>query len=186
MQIHLPSKERYRHQSRKLWIPLANLCTFNSWEIWFFHVFRMLWESVNSSQFSSFSKLVLGWWSFLIYSSLGFTAVLNLFFIRLHSPFVGPWPLFQFTDLIHKYTVSRTPWSGDQLVTRPLPTHKRTQTQNECTRRSMPPVGFKPTILVLERAKTVHALDCMATVIGPYINSLCNPPVLLFLLCVAN
>jgi hypothetical protein len=27
-------------------------------------------------------------------------------------------------------------------------------------------VGFEPTITVFERAKTVHALDCAATVIG--------------------
>jgi hypothetical protein len=30
----------------------------------------------------------------------------------------------------------------------------------------MPRVGFEPTILVFERAKTVHALDRAATVIG--------------------
>jgi hypothetical protein len=30
----------------------------------------------------------------------------------------------------------------------------------------MPPVGFEPTISVLERAKTFHALDRTATVIG--------------------
>jgi hypothetical protein len=31
----------------------------------------------------------------------------------------------------------------------------------------MSPVGFEPTIPVLERAKTVHALNRAATVIGP-------------------
>jgi hypothetical protein len=30
----------------------------------------------------------------------------------------------------------------------------------------MPRVGFEPTIPGFERAKTVHALDCAATVIG--------------------
>jgi hypothetical protein len=30
----------------------------------------------------------------------------------------------------------------------------------------MPPVGFEPTIPVFEQAKTVHALDIAATVIG--------------------
>jgi hypothetical protein len=30
----------------------------------------------------------------------------------------------------------------------------------------MPEVGFEPMIPVFERAKTVHALDCAATVIG--------------------
>jgi hypothetical protein len=31
----------------------------------------------------------------------------------------------------------------------------------------MPGVGFEPTVPVLERAKTVHALDRVPTVIGP-------------------
>jgi hypothetical protein len=30
----------------------------------------------------------------------------------------------------------------------------------------MPQVGFEPTILVFGQAKTVHALDCAATVTG--------------------
>jgi hypothetical protein len=41
-----------------------------------------------------------------------------------------PWPLSQFLDL---YTVGRTPWTGDQAVWRPLPTHRTTQTQNKHT-----------------------------------------------------
>jgi hypothetical protein len=32
----------------------------------------------------------------------------------------------------------------------------------------MPRVGFEPTIPAFEEAKTVHALDCAATVIGIY------------------
>jgi hypothetical protein len=39
-------------------------------------------------------------------------------------------------------------------------------TQNKSTQTSMLRVGFEPTIPVLERAKTVHALDLAATVIG--------------------
>jgi hypothetical protein len=76
---------------------------------------------------------------------------------------VGPWPLFQFLNL---YTVGRTPWKSDQPVARSLPTHKATQTQNKCTQTSMPRVGFEPTILAFERAKTVRVLDRAATVIG--------------------
>jgi hypothetical protein len=44
--------------------------------------------------------------------------------------FVGPWPLFSFLIL---YTVSRTPWTGDQSVARPLPTHRTTQTEKTHT-----------------------------------------------------
>jgi hypothetical protein len=36
----------------------------------------------------------------------------------------GPWPLFQFLNL---YTVGRTPWTVDQPIARPLPTHRTTQ-----------------------------------------------------------
>jgi hypothetical protein len=70
--------------------------------------------------------------------------------------FVGLRPVFQFLNL---YTVGRTPWTGDQPVARPLPTHRTTQTQNKRTQTSMPRVEF-------ERAKTVHSLDSAATVIG--------------------
>jgi hypothetical protein len=47
------------------------------------------------------------------------------------QPFVWPWPLLQFRDLF--YTDGRHPWTSDQPVARPLPTHRTTQTQNKCT-----------------------------------------------------
>jgi hypothetical protein len=62
------------------------------------------------------------------------------------------------------YTVGRTPWTGDQPLARPLPTHRRTQTQNKHTQISMPPVGFESTVSVLDRTKIVRALDRAATV----------------------
>jgi hypothetical protein len=53
---------------------------------------------------------------------------LNDFFYWLYSP-LRPWPLmFQFHD---HFTDSRTPWTSDQLVARPLPKHRTTQTQNK-------------------------------------------------------
>jgi hypothetical protein len=55
---------------------------------------------------------------------------------------------------------------GNELVTRPLPIHRTTQTQNRRTQTSMPLEGFEPTTPVLEQAKMVHALDRAATVIG--------------------
>jgi hypothetical protein len=73
------------------------------------------------------------------------------------------------------YTVGRTPWTSDQPVARPLPRQKTTQTQNKRTQTSMPPVGFELTITVFERAKTVHALDRAATLVGPiyrYLNKI--------------
>jgi hypothetical protein len=71
---------------------------------------------------------------------------------------------FQFPNPIH--TVGRTPRTGNQPITRPLPTHRTTPTQNKRTQTSMPRVGSEPTIPVSERAKTVHALDRAATVTG--------------------
>jgi hypothetical protein len=84
------------------------------------------------------------------------------------QPFFGSWPLFQFFNV---YTVGWILWTGDQPVTRPLPTHRTTQTQNKRTQTSMPLVGFEPTKPVSERAKTVHDLDRAATVIGNYFYS---------------
>jgi hypothetical protein len=71
---------------------------------------------------------------------------------------LGPGLFFIFLIL---YTVGRTPWTENQLVARPLPTCRTTQTQNKPTH-----VGFEPTIPAFERAKTVHALDRAGTVIS--------------------
>jgi hypothetical protein len=45
--------------------------------------------------------------------------------------------LRRFFSFLILYTVSRTPWTGDQPVARPLPTH-RTQTQNKRTQYTHP------------------------------------------------
>jgi hypothetical protein len=57
------------------------------------------------------------------------------------------------TFLIYVYTVGRTPWTGDQPVARPLPTHRTTQTQNKHTQTAMPLMGFEQPIPVFERAR---------------------------------
>jgi hypothetical protein len=56
------------------------------------------------------------------------------------------------------YKVGKTPWRGDQPFARPLPTHRTKQTQ----------YGFELTTPVFERAKTIHALDRSANVIGSH------------------
>jgi hypothetical protein len=71
-----------------------------------------------------------------------------------------------FFSFLILYTVGRTPWTGYQLVARPLTTHTTTQTHGKCTQTSMPRVGLEPTTSVFEWAKTVHALDRTAAVIG--------------------
>jgi hypothetical protein len=74
--------------------------------------------------------------------------------------------LGRFFSFLILYTVGRTPWTAVQPIARPLRTRRTTQTQNNSTQISMPQVGFEPTIPVFERAKTVHALERAATVIG--------------------
>jgi hypothetical protein len=83
-------------------------------------------------------------------------------YLWLYSP-CGTWPIFMF---FNPYTVCRIPWTGDQHIARSLLIHKTTQIQNKCTHISMPRVWFEPTVTVLERAQTVHALDLVAIVIG--------------------
>jgi hypothetical protein len=61
------------------------------------------------------------------------------------------------------YTVGRTPWTGDQPVTRLLPAHRTAQTQSKRTQTFMPQVGFEPPIPAFKQMKTVHALECTAT-----------------------
>jgi hypothetical protein len=80
----------------------------------------------------------------------------------LYSP-LGLGRFFTFSIL---YTVGRTSWTGDQPITRPLPTHRTTPSQNKPTQTSMPRVGLEPTTLVFERAKAVHALDRATDMIG--------------------
>jgi hypothetical protein len=72
----------------------------------------------------------------------------------------------RFLSFLIVYTISKTPWMGDQPVARPLPAQRITQTQNKPTQASISRVGIEPTPPVFERAKTIHALDLAATVIG--------------------
>jgi hypothetical protein len=67
-----------------------------------------------------------------------------------YSIYLGPYtPLLdlgRFCSFLILYTVGRTPWTGDQPVARPLPTHRTPQTRNKRIQTSMPCVGFEPTI----------------------------------------
>jgi hypothetical protein len=56
--------------------------------------------------------------NFTIYQD---TTGMKLLLLRLYSPFVGPWLLFECLDPIH----GRTPWMGDQPITSPLPKHRK-------------------------------------------------------------
>jgi hypothetical protein len=41
------------------------------------------------------------------------------------------WSIGMISQIHYYFTDGRTPWTGDQLVTRPLPKHRTTQTQNK-------------------------------------------------------
>jgi hypothetical protein len=45
----------------------------------------------------------------------------------------SPLDLGRFFSSLILYTIGRTPWTGDQVVARPLPTQRTTQTQNNRT-----------------------------------------------------
>jgi hypothetical protein len=47
-------------------------------------------------------------------------------YLWLYCPFVGPGRFFSFLAV---YTVGVAPWTGDDPVARPLPTHRSTQTE---------------------------------------------------------
>jgi hypothetical protein len=61
-----------------------------------------------------------------------------------------------FFSFLILYTVGRTPWTGNQPVSRILPKHSTAQTQNNRKEISMSRMGFETKIQAFERAKTVH------------------------------
>jgi hypothetical protein len=61
--------------------------------------------------------------------------LLLLLLLWLYSPVLG---LSRFFSFLILYTVGRTPWTGDQPVARPLPTHRTTQTHNKRTQYRPP------------------------------------------------
>jgi hypothetical protein len=78
-----------------------------------------------------------------------------------HRASVKRFVSFQFLNLRHSIGVL------GRVIS---PSHGRylTQTQNKHKQTSMPRVGFEPTIPAFGRAKTVHASDRAATVVGKY------------------
>jgi hypothetical protein len=97
--------------------------------------------------------------------SMSFTNILPTIYLWLYSPLLELGRFFSFLIL---YTDGRTPRTGDQPVSKPLPTHRTTRTQNERIQTSLPQVGFETTIPVIERGKTLHALDRVARTTGRY------------------
>jgi hypothetical protein len=81
---------------------------------------------------------------------------INIFYsITALQPFVELYPIFRFLIL---YTFGTTPWTGDQLISRPLSTRRTTRTRNKHTQTSMPRVRFEPMIPASERGRDSSCL----------------------------
>jgi hypothetical protein len=62
------------------------------------------------------------------------TGARSIFFsLWLYSPLNSG----RFFNFLILYTVGRIPWTGDQPIAMPLPTHRTTQTQNKRTQISI-------------------------------------------------
>jgi hypothetical protein len=79
------------------------------------------------------------------------------------QPFVGPWPLFQFLDLLYGRYDSLDGESARRKAATCI--HDSTK-QHKRTETSIPEVGIELTVAVFERVTSVNALDRAATVIG--------------------
>jgi hypothetical protein len=92
----------------------------------------------------------------------------NFYIININNcslslqPSFGPWQRLRYLDPTHG-RISRT---EDQPLTRPLPTHRTTQTRSRHTQTSMPRVGFYLTAQFFEGGGGIHALGCVANVLG--------------------
>jgi hypothetical protein len=147
-QFH-PNPRSKKKKKASLWI--CDLGT-SSLQVWYLTILGPV-SVVRVNMRIHFSR-----WKYNLFSSslLPFGSLLPL--LEHRANFSVSW---SFTD-------GRTPWTGDQLVARPLPKHRTTQTQTNAHthQTSMPWVGFEPTIPASKRAKTVHALDRLVTVTG--------------------
>jgi hypothetical protein len=74
-----------------------------------------------------------------------------------------PWWIYRFLII---QTVGRTPWAGDQPTARTLPTQGNTKRINVDDIHAFS--GIRTHHPSVKRAKTVHALDRAATLIGVY------------------
>jgi hypothetical protein len=93
-----------------------------------------------------------------------------LFFSMALPAHSGPWPLIKSRNHFSQTVVLLgrviSPSQGNYLNT-----GQHTHRINEYTHQTFIPwVGFEPTISASERGKTVHALDCAATLTGHILN----------------
>jgi hypothetical protein len=133
------------------------------YKLWSSSLYSFLQSPVTSSLFGP---------NILLSTLFSNTLSLSFYILSINGSTSLCWDFVgRFFSFLILYTVGRTPWTGDQPVARPLPAHTGQHKQNKRTQTSMLIVRFEPTIPVFERAKTVHALDRAATVIGVSTNN---------------
>jgi hypothetical protein len=135
---------------------LVNFLSFSSFISFSFlalnRPFSPIYTSLFPTSVASYCHVLLAWlikgfgldnwiyWSLLYTRNHNKLQIFIPFSLWLYSPLdFGPF----FSSLI-LYTVGKTPWTGDQPVVRPLPTHRTTHS----TQTYMPLVGFEPKIPV--------------------------------------
>jgi hypothetical protein len=64
-----------------------------------------------------------------LFSSGNIRVLLSLLLLWLYNPLLS---LGRFFSILILYKVGRTPWTGDQPVARPLPTHRTTAHRHPC------------------------------------------------------
>jgi hypothetical protein len=114
---------------------------------------RDLWTS-----FKSFIYNIINVMFMEIHITPCLSIYLSINHLWLYSLLLGPCRFFSFLILY-------TPWTEDQPIPRPLPTQDNTQTQNKSAQRHPCLSGIRthePSV----RAKTVHVLDRVTTVVG--------------------
>jgi hypothetical protein len=132
----------YKHEKEKKYkimcFLLNLLSSFPSWIHYSVFIITSLTCLPHSSRTLSNRICVLALNSYLKSAINNSQWNISYIYLWLYS-LCGPWPLFQF---LNPYTVGTTPWTEDQPVARPLPTHRTAKTQNKCTQTFMPRVGF--------------------------------------------
>jgi hypothetical protein len=103
----------------------------------FYLILMSLWlywlEYWISLDIISLYKVSIFWWVIMLEELVLGPAVFFYLALQPNSDLDRLHEAFRFTSVTRSRTVSRTPWTGDQLVPRPLPVqkHRKTHTQHK-------------------------------------------------------
>jgi hypothetical protein len=109
-------------------------------------------DGINFGDISS--SLAVSLWALGISQIIYLSTYLSIYLSFIYNSTVFLLDLGRLFNFLTLYTVSTTPWTGDQPRSRPLSTHRTAQTQNNRIQVFMPSVEFEYTTPVRERMKT--------------------------------